>query len=97
MPAQKPQPQPAKKPKRDVVVTPAPVTGSSILSDDSVAPVQPTVKAQEYNGQGNPYGQPGTGFSASHIMWIIQALLDKYDIDRSDFVYNARSNKKAVE
>ena len=36
-----------------------------------------------------------TGFSAAHIMWIIQALLDRYDIDRSDFVYNARSNKKA--
>lgn len=38
-----------------------------------------------------------TGFSASHIMWIIQALLDRYDIDRSDFVYNARSNKKTDE
>lgn len=34
------------------------------------------------------------GFSASHIMYIIQALLDKYDIDRSDFAYSARSNKK---
>ena len=34
------------------------------------------------------------GFSASHIMCIIQALLDKYDIDRSDFVYSARLNKK---
>ena len=33
------------------------------------------------------------GFSASHIMYIIRALLDKYDIDRSDFVYSARSNK----
>ena len=38
-----------------------------------------------------------TGFSAAHIMWIIQALLDRYDIDRSDFVYNARSNKKTEE
>ena len=38
-----------------------------------------------------------TGFSAAHIMWIIQALLDRYDIDRSDFVYNARSNKKSDE
>jgi len=38
-----------------------------------------------------------TGFSASHIMWIIRALLDRYDIDRSDFVYNARSNKKSDE
>ena len=35
------------------------------------------------------------GFSASHIMYIIRALLDKYDIDRSDFVYSARSNKPA--
>ena len=34
-----------------------------------------------------------TGFSASHIMYIIQALLDRYDIDRSDFVYSARSTK----
>lgn len=36
-----------------------------------------------------------TGFSASHIMCIIRALLDRYDIDRSDFVYSARSNKPA--
>lgn len=36
-----------------------------------------------------------TGFSASHILWIIRALLDRYDIDRSDFVYSARSNKSA--
>lgn len=34
-----------------------------------------------------------TGFSAAHIMYIIRALLDRYDIDRSDFVYSARSNK----
>ena len=34
-----------------------------------------------------------TGFSAAHIMYIIRALLDKYDIDRSDFVYSARSTK----
>lgn len=34
-----------------------------------------------------------TGFSSAHIMCIIGALLDKYDIDRSDFVYSARSNK----
>jgi len=32
-----------------------------------------------------------TGFSASHIMYIIRALLDKFDIDRSDFIYSARS------
>jgi len=35
-----------------------------------------------------------TGFSAAHIMYIIRALLDRYDIDRSDFVYSARSNKR---
>lgn len=34
-----------------------------------------------------------TGFSAAHIMYIIRALLDKYDIDRSDFAYSARSTK----
>ncbi len=34
-----------------------------------------------------------TGFSAAHIMYIICALLDKYDIDRNDFIYSARSNK----
>lgn len=33
------------------------------------------------------------GFSASHIMYIIRALLDKYDIDHSDFIYSAKSNK----
>ena len=36
-----------------------------------------------------------TGFSAAHIMYIVRALLDKYDIERSDFVYSARSNKPA--
>ena len=35
------------------------------------------------------------GFSAAHIVYIIQALLDRFDIDRSDFVYSARSNKTA--
>lgn len=34
-----------------------------------------------------------TGFSASHIMYIIRELLDCYEIERSDFVYSARSNK----
>lgn len=38
-----------------------------------------------------------TGFSAAHIMYIIRALLDRYDIDRSDFVYSARSNKPATK
>lgn len=31
-----------------------------------------------------------TGFSAFHILSIIQALLDRCDIDHSDFVYSAR-------
>ena len=35
------------------------------------------------------------GYSAAHIMYIIRALLDRYDIDRSDFAYSARSNKPA--
>lgn len=34
-----------------------------------------------------------TGFSAAHIMYIVRELLDRYDIDRNDFVYSARSNK----
>ena len=34
-----------------------------------------------------------TGFSASTIMCIIRALLDKYDIDRTDFIYSARTYK----
>ena len=38
-----------------------------------------------------------TGFSAAHIIYIISALLDRYDIERSDFVYSARSNKPAVK
>lgn len=33
------------------------------------------------------------GFSASHILQIIRALLEKYDIERDDFVYSARSSK----
>ena len=35
------------------------------------------------------------GFSAAHIIWIIQALLDKFEIDRDEFVYSARSNKSS--
>ena len=38
-----------------------------------------------------------TGFSASHIIHIIRALLDRYDIDHSDFVYSARSNRDREE
>jgi len=32
-----------------------------------------------------------TGFSASHTMSIIKALLEKYDIDNEDFIYSARN------
>ena len=49
----------------DKVLTPAPVTGSSILSDSNVAPVTPVVPAQQYQGAGmqpqpqqNPYIPP---------------------------------------
>lgn len=35
-----------------------------------------------------------TGYSASHIMHTIKALLEKYDIDITEFVYSARLNKK---
>lgn len=34
-----------------------------------------------------------TGFSAAHIMYIIREMLDRYDIEHSDFTYSARSNK----
>ena len=34
----------------------------------------------------------GSGFSAQRIMLIIQKLLNKYDIDFSDFVYSAKDN-----
>lgn len=36
-----------------------------------------------------------TGFSAYHIVCIIRALLERYEIDQNDFVYSARSNKTA--
>lgn len=36
------------------------------------------------------------GYSAAHIMHIIKALLDKYNIDITDFVYSAKSNKKEI-
>ena len=35
-----------------------------------------------------------TGFSAFHIISIIRSLLDRYEIDHSDFAYSARANKK---
>lgn len=35
-----------------------------------------------------------TGFSAAHIMCIIHALLEIYDIDVTDFVYSARTYKQ---
>lgn len=38
-----------------------------------------------------------TGYSAAHIMYIIRALLEKYDIELSDFVYSARSNKPSAD
>lgn len=34
------------------------------------------------------------GFSAAHIMYIIRALIDRYGLEHSDFVYSARDNKK---
>ncbi len=34
-----------------------------------------------------------TGYSAANCMWIIRALLDKYEIDRTEFLYSARSYK----
>ena len=37
------------------------------------------------------------GFSAATIMWIIQALLDKHEIERSEFIYSARSTKPAAK
>jgi hypothetical protein len=42
----------------DKVVTPAPVTTSAILSNESVPPVTPTVQAYQYNGTGVNYGAP---------------------------------------
>lgn len=37
------------------------------------------------------------GYSASHIMYIIRSLLDRYEIEHSDFVYSARVNKTMPE
>ena len=34
-----------------------------------------------------------SGFSASHIMYIVQALIDKFEIERNEFVYSARNNQ----
>lgn len=34
-----------------------------------------------------------TGFSAAHIIYIVKSLLERYDIDKTDFVYSARSYK----
>ena len=38
------------------------------------------------------------GFSAAHIMYIVAALLDRYDIDYEDFSYSARDtvNKEGI-
>ena len=38
-----------------------------------------------------------SGFSAATIMCIIRALVDRYGLDRSDFVYSARDNKKKLK
>lgn len=37
-----------------------------------------------------------TGFSAYHIICIIRALLEKYDIEESDFIYSAKSYKNTT-
>lgn len=37
------------------------------------------------------------GYSASHIIYIIRSLLDRYEIEHSDFVYSARVNKTMHE
>ena len=37
-----------------------------------------------------------TGYSAAGCMWMIQKLLDIYEIDRAEFVYSARSYKKTT-
>lgn len=36
-----------------------------------------------------------TGFSSANVMYLIRAILEKYDIEMSDFVYSARSTKPA--
>lgn len=46
---------------------------------------------------GNTDIYESTGFSASHLMQIIKALLERYDIDVTEFVYSARSNKSDKE
>lgn len=46
---------------------------------------------------GNTDIYENVGYSASHIMHIIRALLDRYDIDHTDFVYSARVNKTVPE
>lgn len=43
----------------------------------------------EYRLKGTDIYQ-STGFSASHTMSIIKALLERYDIDIDDFIYSAR-------
>ena len=37
------------------------------------------------------------GFSAKDGIWVIRALLDKYEIERSEFTYSAKSYKKTKE
>ena len=38
-----------------------------------------------------------TGFSASTCVWILQVLLDEHEIERTEFVYSARSNKPMLK
>ena len=37
------------------------------------------------------------GYSAKDSIWVIRALLDKYEIDRTEFTYSAKSYKKKEE
>ncbi|SES92703.1 Uncharacterized conserved protein, contains ParB-like and HNH nuclease domains [[Clostridium] aminophilum] len=38
-----------------------------------------------------------TGFSASYIIYIIKALLNRYEVDENDFVYSAKTSNNAIE
>ena len=54
----------------------------------------PTVVTSGYKIKGTDIYE-NIGYSASHIISIIRALLDRYDIDQSEFVYSAKSSKTA--
>lgn len=53
------------------------------------------ISGTEKIGDTNIYAS--SGFSALHIMYIIQSLIDKYDIDRADFVYSARKTISSMK